>query len=315
MTNRLNKLLTRLVGKRARAAFAKTDPDVVARVLSYGGGLDSWATLVTATALGHAPDAVVFCDVGDPCHQDPGEWPSTYSHIEEVVKPFCAEHGIEFVTVTGDDYPVRGERSLWAYLERLRSFPGHQSKMCTVASKVDRFGRWADDRYPDQKVEVWVGYEANEMSRVKNAAHGKYAERKPRAGKAQRVNRYPLVEWKFCRCRCEKVARAVELPVPRKSACVFCSGGSRGDFITLSRDLPDTFEKVADHELGCKLTSNGSKLAYFRKDGENVYLREAVGADVFKPYKAQKKPCDVCGRKVRATKAAGCDWLAGNEEA
>jgi hypothetical protein len=80
------------------------------RVLSYGGGLDSFAALVAAIQDGAPPDLVVFIDVTDPEQLDPGEWPGTYMHIREVVIPLCAKHGIEFVWIDTVSYPVRDAR-------------------------------------------------------------------------------------------------------------------------------------------------------------------------------------------------------------
>ncbi len=71
----------------------------VPRVLSLGGGLDSWVALLEAVRRGEPPDVVVFADVGDLERRDPGEWPSTYRHLDEVVRPFCAARGIELVVL------------------------------------------------------------------------------------------------------------------------------------------------------------------------------------------------------------------------
>src|SRR6185437_4209536 len=74
------------------------------RVLSYGGGLDSFAMLLLAILSGELPDVVVFVDVADGSPdrdpEDLGEWPGTYQHIREVVIPLCRAHGIEFVWLT-----------------------------------------------------------------------------------------------------------------------------------------------------------------------------------------------------------------------
>lgn len=276
-------------------------------MLSYGGGLDSFAMLVESINRGCPPDVVVFCDVG--AAGDLGEWPSTYSHIEQVAKPLCARHGIEFVTISGDDYPVRGERSLWAYYERTNSMPGRMSRLCTNAAKVERFAKWADERFPGQEIEVWVGFEAGEESRAARDPHGAKAARKPRPGKATRVNRFPLIEWELCRCRCEALVRKAGYPVPRKSACVFCPFSKRGDFQTLARELPEAFERIAAHEERAKLTRSGVKLRYFEfgQNGKRVGLPLAEA--VQRPYSRQEKGCDVCGAAVAATKATGCDWL------
>ena len=65
----------------------------MARVLSLGGGLDSFAALVESIRRGCPPGRVAFVDVADPAHARPGEWPSTYRHLREVVMPLCDRGG------------------------------------------------------------------------------------------------------------------------------------------------------------------------------------------------------------------------------
>jgi hypothetical protein len=301
------------------------------KILSLGGGLDSFALLVEAIRRNEIrkvgldakdadhpeadellaegcelPDVVVMCDVGAP--GDPGEWPSTYRHVDEVVRPLCAKHGIPFVMITGDMYPVRGERSLWAYYEKTNTLPGRMSRLCTNAAKVERFAKWADANYPDQEIEVWVGFEAGEENRAANDPHGASAVKKPRPGKCVRINRFPLIEWGLCRCRCEALVRAAGFPVPRKSACVFCCFNKVGDFQTLAVELPETFERVAAHEERAKLTKSGYKLRYFQVSQVRVGLPLAEA--VRRPYTRQQKGCSVCGAAVAATKATGCDYVS-----
>jgi hypothetical protein len=93
-------------------------------VVSLGGGLDSWAMLLEGVRRGERIDTVVFIDVGAP--GDPGEWPSTYRHIDEVVVPFCQKHGIEFVRIDHESYPVRDARSLFAWLEARKQIPARR---------------------------------------------------------------------------------------------------------------------------------------------------------------------------------------------
>lgn len=283
--------------------------DRLLRVLSYGGGLDSFAMLVWSIRMGCAPDVVVMCDVGAP--GDLGEWPSTYRHVDEIVRPLCARHGIPFVMITGDRYPVRGERSLWAYFEKTNSLPGRMSRLCTNAAKVERFARWANDHYAGLEIEVWVGFEAGEEDRAAKDPHGANAAKrgKKNPAKCTRVNRFPLIEWGFCRCRCEALVREAGYPVPRKSACVFCPFSALGDFKTLASELPAEFERIAAHEERSKLTESGHKLRYFAfgKNGKKVGL--PVVDAVARPYKRRVKACSVCGAAERATKATGCDYL------
>lgn len=274
---------------------------MTATVLSLGGGLDSFAMLIGALERGERPDVVAFVDVGHP--DDPGEWPSTYRHIDEVVKPLCARAGIEFVTIDHERYPVREARSLFAWLSARNQIPvAGPARICTRIAKVERFEAWLRDRYGDAPVEVWIGFDAAETGRVAND---------PNVGKAtQRRNRFPLVEWGLCRCRCEALVRRWGYPVPRKSACVFCPYGTRGDWQTFAAELPDLYARVVAMEAKkhARLTKNGRRLtimAYSSKKQRG----ELLPVYVSKPYRPKVVPCTVCGAAQRATKAAGCDYL------
>jgi hypothetical protein len=283
----------------------------VKRVLSYGGGLDSFAMLIGAAQRRDLPDVVAFVDVADPAHEDPGEWDSTYRHIEEVVRPLCHQLGVEFVVIDGASYPVRDARSLFAWLKARRQIPmSGPNRICTIVAKVERFEKWMDDRFPGEDVEVWVGFEAGEEGRAdKDPNAGK--KRKLRPGAARRVNRFPLIEWGMCRCACEELVQRAGFPIPRKSACVFCPYGTKGDWQRLAVERPIVFGKVVELEADKPPTAKrGLKLtimAYDSKKKRGVPLDQWVKT----PYRAQRdlKPCTVCGRAVRATKATGCDYL------
>ncbi len=224
--------------------------DAWPQVLAYGGGLDSFAVLLLAITAGKPPDVVVFCDVsnGSPSADptEPGEWPGTYKHIREIVMPLCEHHGIQFVWLTTIAYPVRDASSLFSWMEARRQIPvAGPARICTIVAKVERFERWLDDQYPDQDVHVWVGFEAGEEKRAKYDPNaGK--KRKPKPGRARRHNVFPLIEMRFCRCRCEILVRSMGFPVPRKSACVYCPYGSRGDWQKLAKDLPRQFAAAVE---------------------------------------------------------------------
>jgi hypothetical protein len=278
------------------------------RVLSLGGGLDSFAMLVHSIKLGEPPDVVVFIDVGAP--GDPGEWAGTYRHIREVVIPLCETHGIRFVWIDGETYPVRNARSLFAWLYERKQIPvAGPNRICTTVAKVERFERWLDDTCPDRDVEVWIGFEAGEEKRAaKDPNSGKPRKRRP--GQARRINRFPLIEWGFCRCRCVALVRAAGHPVPRKSACMFCPYGTRADWRTLAEEEPAVFEQVADLEERKPPTAkNGLKLSimlYDSRKQRGTPLRQYV-ASSGRP--RPPAPCKVCGAAEKATKATGCDYL------
>lgn len=286
------------------------------RVLSYGGGLDSFAALVAAIEDGTPPDLCVFIDVTDPEQLDPGEWPGTYQHIREVVMPLCARHGIEFVWIDTVSYPVRNARSLFAWMYARGQIPvAGPKRICTIIAKVERFERWMDDRFPDRDVEVWIGFEAGEEKRAEkdpNAGTG----RKSKPGQARRHNRFPLMERKLCRCRCEALVRRLGFPIPRKSACVFCCYASLTDWQTAQRELPHRFAQTADLEARKPPTKSGKKLSIMgyrsKKDAQgNVisYKAPPLAVYVLGKAKPRKKPCGVCGAAQKATKATGCGYL------
>jgi hypothetical protein len=267
--------------------------------------------MLVLVALGvlERPDLIVFCDLGDPEGKDPGEWPSTYRHIREVAMPLCDQLGIEFVWLSSDMVPVRDARSVFAWFKARNQIPvSGPKRICTIIGKVERFEKYVTTRYPGQQLEVWVGFDATEQKRV---------DKDPNAGKASgwRVNRFPLIEQDLCRCRCEALLREAGYPVPRKSACVFCPYGSKGEWQKFAAELPEQFAQVVQLEADKPRTQkNNLKLAIMgfgrkRKDGTrapNRMLPEYVAESYRKP---KPKPCPCCGAAVPATKEAGCDYV------
>jgi len=287
------------------------------RVLSLGGGVDSFAMLVRAIELGIHLDAVVFCDVGDKARLDPAEWPSTYRHLDEVVRPLCEKHGIRFEWLDTERYPVRDARSLFAWLHARQQIPvSGDNRVCTAIAKVERFERWLSDNYPGQEVEVWIGFEAGEEKRAATDPNAGKKRKRIKPDQARRINRFPLIEWGLCRCRCVELVRAAGFPVPRKSACVFCPYATRTDFQTLATELPEQWEAVVDLEERKPLTKkNGRKLSI------KAYSSKTQTGTPLPVYIAQKgrpqppEPCTVCGAPVKATKATGCGYLIDAEAA
>ncbi len=296
----------------------------VPRVLSLGGGLDSFAVLVESIRRRQAPDVVCFVDVADGTlerdGQDPGEWPGTYRHVREVVAPLCAREGIELVWLDSERYPVRDARSLYEWLRVRHQIPvSGPNRLCTQIAKVNRFEAWCTDRWPGQEVEVWIGFEAGEEKRVEKDPNAG-GRRKVKPGDAVRRNRFPLIEWRICRCRAEALVRAAGFAVPRKSSCTMCPYATRGDFQVLARERPEEFAKIAALEADKPVTKNGAKLSIkdFRTvklaDGTKRYKTKLLPELVKGVYRPKVTPCAVCGAPQRATKAAGCDWLPGADE-
>jgi hypothetical protein len=313
------------------------------KVLSLGGGLDSWAMLLDAERRGELPDVAAFVDVGDADDRDshPGEWDGTYRHVEEVVRPWCAARGVVFVEISArTGYLIRPERqasrSLFQWLWDMGQIPvAGPNRICTRIAKTERFEAWLDATYPGREVEVWIGFDAAEQGRIdkdpnagspRGPSYGRAPGKKdPLQGlylgwrwtralawaltHAGRVNRFPLVERGLCRCRCEALARASGHPVPRKSACMKCPYGTRGDWKVLAAQRPAVFAKLVELEWRKPPTAkNGRKLTIMGYDSR-MQAGTPLAVYASRPYKPKVVPCGVCGAAQRATKAAGCGYL------
>jgi len=251
-----------------------------AQVVSYGGGVDSFCMLLDALDRGEKPDALVFADVGDPQRLDPAEWPETYRHLRDVVVPFARKRGIPFywlatapgLKVPGAtvlEYPIRPgsmeTRSLagykrWGAKTGGVQIPTTESRSCTAAAKVERYQQFLADRFPDTDVTTWIGYDASEDHRIKrklDKGEDPYGARVTKAMRASNVGhqaRYPLMERQLDRAACKALIRARGLPVPRKSACVFCPFTKDDELLELLRRDPDTFAWIEAWERDKRAT-------------------------------------------------------------
>lgn len=293
-----------VVRRFATDALVQTRPW---RILSYGGGVDSFAMLARAIKTGELPDEVVFADVGDISRKDPAEWPQTYAHIRRVVIPLCEKHGIPFKWITTDELPIRGHRSLFAYLQAMRTMVGRMSRMCTSAAKVERVNRYVAHKYPQGQVEMWVGFEAGEESRARRDPHGKTAKvgkkYKKNSFSARKTTRFPLIEAGMCRCRAIEFIRECGYELPPGSACVFCPFSTRGDFQKVQRKEPEAFVSIVQLELNAKETARGKKIRFAGSDDDSKFLPEWIKGK----YKARKMECKVCGNPNRPRKMVGCE--------
>lgn len=307
------------------------------KVLSLGGGLDSWAMLLDAEIRGELPDVVAFVDVGDRDDANNiAEWDSTYRHIEEVVQPWCAARGIQFVEISArTGYAIRphlqNARSLFGYFWQTTTIPvAGNNRICTRIAKVERFEAWLDATYPGQVVETWIGFDAAETERADNDPNAGNPRKPTHLGKlpmwwrwtrvlayclshAQRVNRFPLIERDLCRCRCEALARESGYPVPRKSACQFCVYASKTDWRALAAERPAVFARIVELEERKPPTKENNRklsiMAYSSRTQKGTPLPKFIAS---RDRPGKPKPCPVCGAAKRATKATGCGYLDDN---
>jgi hypothetical protein len=231
-------------------------------VISLGWGVQSW-TLAAMSALGELPrvDAVVHSDTGH-------ERAATYSFADQWT-PWLEAHGIKVVTArapqtdvvrtapSGNRYTIIPALTLgeeqdvvtqwwddsaddddtWAdvpIITRMRG-KGQLRRQCTSRWKIEPMRAWLRAELKQRGckaepgiVEQWMGISLDEWQRARTSET------------AYITHRYPLLEQKLTRADCVAWLQAHDLPVPPKSACVFCPYHNQRAWEELKReDGPD----------------------------------------------------------------------------
>jgi hypothetical protein len=266
-----------------------TDADGV----SFGGGQQSTALLVLA-AQGKIPyRRFYFANVGDDT-----EDPRTLRYIEQVAKPYAAEHDLEFIELRRimSRGPDKGhERTLLQELQRPDSrsvripvrmdngAPGNrdctnQWKIRLVAAETKRRG--ATDERP---ASVAIGISLDEIHRADDKVTISH-QRKT----------YPLLDLGLRRTDCQRIIRAAKLPVPTKSACWFCPMKRPEDWREQRRKQPELFARACELEAQLieRRRALGKDPVYFTRFARP--LAEAIpdGADLLPFFEDDDAGCD-----------------------
>ena len=190
------------------------------RIVSYGGGVQSTALLVLAAQRRIDFPLFVFANTGDD-----SENPATLVYVRNVAMPYAAEHGIELVerrrVLRGG-----GTRTLLDEIRgQDRSIPiparmgagGFGRKKCTDRFKIAVVRREAKQRgaTADNPATVAIGISTDEIDRA-GAGPG------PDPRDPTRHVVYPLLDLGISRQDCRRLIAEAGLPVPPKSACIFC---------------------------------------------------------------------------------------------
>lgn len=201
--------------------------------VSLGAGVESSALLVMA-ALGlrgcPRADVAVFADT-----QDEAKW--TYDQ-RTAMKDWAGQQGIDVLTVT------RGQLSADPII-RVPAFvdgedgPAPLTQNCTRDYKLTPI-RKAVRLYMRERgirtATALIGIGFHEADRMK-----------PSRRKWQ-TNAYPLVDARMRKHHCADLLREYGLPVPRKSACVFCPWRSDTGWRELTEHDPDGFQRAIAYD-------------------------------------------------------------------
>lgn len=191
-------------------------------VVSCGVGRDSTGMLVGMYERGLRPAAVVFADVGS-------EKQGTYDFIPHLQKWLKS---VDFPELTIVRYVPK--RSPYSTIEgnmvANATLPGATfgRASCTVKWKIEPQSRWGRSSpickaawSRGEKVVKLIGFEACEGYRQNRAADRVHAGKGSKEG--QRYDwQYPLMEWGWSLEDCMAAIERAGMPIPPKSACLFC---------------------------------------------------------------------------------------------
>jgi len=221
-------------------------------IVPYGGGVNTIALLCTLHTAGIVPDAIINADPGR-------EWKHTTTYRDEVARPWLARIGfpdIQVVTRASERALRRQDRrarfeTLAEECKRIKSLPSvayPPSKKCSLKFKATPQLWWCE-RQPwvqeewkaKRRIVKAIGYDAGELRRVK-VEFGDPDEA------ALYVPWYPLVDLEADRAECVNIILAHGLPLPRKSACVWCPNNKLRDWLQLAAEEPDMLAEAIEME-------------------------------------------------------------------
>jgi hypothetical protein len=208
-------------------------------VFSCGGGVQSTACLVLA-AQGKIPyRTFIFANVGDNA-----EDPRTLLYVKNVLKPYAFEQGIEWIDLQKQrrdgrlvdlhDDLYRPIRSINIPVRMSNGAPGNRN--CTVEFKIKPIAKWIRKNTPN--CTLGKGISTDEPHRAT-----------PSREDDGYVSAYPLIELGISRSDCLRLVSEAGLPQPPKSSCWFCPYKTTDQWITMRRERPELFAKVAELEL------------------------------------------------------------------
>lgn len=220
------------------------------QVVSYGGGTQSTALLVLAARGELDVQTFLFANVG----QD-SEAKHTLDYLEQVAKPFAAQHGIAlhelaFTRKDGTQETLYqrmtkpGSKSIPIPVRLTSGAPAFRA--CTTDWKIKVIAKWLKQHgaTPTDPACVSLGISRDESDRVKDSQI------------AWIQNRFPLLfdysgdEVTFraqmlSRADCMHVIESAGLPLPGKSACSFCPYTKMREWREMRKNDPTEFERVA----------------------------------------------------------------------
>jgi len=223
--------------------------EIVMKVFSFGGGVQSTAALVLAGQGKIDYSTFLFADTGD-------EHPETYEYLNEVHIPYAEAHGLEIITLK-KTWKDGSQYSILEHIDRLPSaipipvYLGEERmpwrRHCTHDWKVDVIDKYLKKQgaTEEEPAECGMGISVDEIQRARDS-------RVP-----FKVLEYPLLDLMLRRRDCRDIVNDAGLPPAPRSACYYCPYHSTDYFRDLKEQQPVLFAQTV--ELEAELSKRAEK--------------------------------------------------------
>jgi hypothetical protein len=239
------------------------------KVVSFGGGVNSVAMLVSMVAAGDKPDAILFADTGAE-----NDWVYDY---KQYFSDWLVSKG--FPPITTVTYKnKRGIRiTLEQEIRKAHTLPSvaFGYKTCSQKHKIFPQQKWRRYHWGKQTTIWYVGFDLGEQRRVSNTKNIN-----------GNINKYPLIELGWDRARCEYEILKAGLLLPKKSACYFCPNMKKHEILALSDDKKQSVIEIEKNAKGTLKKVKGLGRGFSWTDLLSGFTKEVDGyeqsATVFK---------------------------------
>lgn len=213
-------------------------------VMSDGGGTNSMAMLIGLRNAGVMPDVIVFADTGS-------ERPHTYEYMQ-IKREWLKKNGFPDLKVVRNTNKHGQEQTLEQDCLNRGALPSiaYGFKSCSQKFKIQPIDKFLN-HHPmaldvwksSKKVKKLIGYDADELHRVRDYDDQKYTVA------------YPLLDYGWGRADCVAAIKNEGLPLPGKSSCFFCPNMRRGEVLELHALHPDLAARAIAIEQNADLSS------------------------------------------------------------
>lgn len=188
------------------------------KVVSFGGGTNSTAMLIGMANNGFKPNHILFADTG-------GEKEGTYHYIT-YFNNWLFQNGMPLIEVVKYKTKHGFELTLEQDIINNGTLPAIAFgwKTCSQKFKIAPQEKFLKERYPNQEIIHYIGFDAKEERRVKENPLENHK------------NEFPLIEWGWDRSKCTQIILDAGLCLPGKSSCFFCPNMRKNEILDLSEN-------------------------------------------------------------------------------